>query len=636
MTGLLKSQRVITWNSYRRLLSTQAVSLNEEILSNYEAATTSNIKATKINNILTNQPSEKYLKSISLSSYGSNYENPSYTQNEIIKREIYKLIDSKNYNVFMDLLLQWTTTNVTTVDITKVLSPVEFSYLIKNVINFQKNLINQYTNFTPIIKAQQDKSITESIGSDNKDLRLVRSKELVDKIRKLYSNLLYVDSKEFIYHKDKRLNVYDSKALTGYKLTVQDYENLITLELNNFKLDLASKWFQRFEDQFENHLELMTYNMWRMKLQTYCGGLSNLWHIRGNELSEYHDNPRRGYIKSETSFLVVLNQFLIQQRKSDSNIVFNNDFNETLIYCIGYSKNTEYLVKYIKSTWGIGTDGSCTKALSPTDPRYPNIPVVKAILSSFSYNNKFFDGMKYLNAFQDHYDIDTSTFKSKSLWEQIFKWCNHSTKYNEKMVLSYYLNQTSVDRNNRRKTPSLAEAQRDANFDYEGYLTFMENLKAERIQTFEELWKLHTQESNMFSNRIYKIYLDFLREELDITKVESNYYDFLTKLSQHHQQFSVSKDSFNRKIKGDIDLSIYNIYLQTMRSLIDFKWKNTYAGQCQYLIQEWSIDREMETELTAWFELDRMPKYREMIEKKRQDFMVGLQTEEKESFLDLM
>lgn len=631
--SLLKTQRVVAWSSYRRLLTTQAVSLNDEILSAYETGVVSSAKSAKLTNILCNQPSDKYLKAISLSSYGINYDSPTYTQNEVIKREIYKLVDSKNYTVLMDLLLQWTTANVTTVDITKVLSATEFSYLIQNIINHQKNLINQYTNVTPILKAQQNKSISESIASDSKDLRLVRSRELVEKLRKLYSNLLYADSSEFIYHKDKRLDLYDSKALTGYKLTVQDYENLITLELNNLKLDLASKWFQRFESQYD--ISKMTYNMWRMKLQTYCGGLANLWHIRGNQLSEYHDNPRRGHIKSETSFLVVLNQFLTEQRKSEGNLILNNDFNETLIYCIGYAGNIDYLIKYIKSTWNIDSDGKCVEVLSPANPRYPNLAIVKAILTSFSYNNRFFDGMKYINAFQDHYNIDTQSFKSKSLWEQIFKWCNHSTKYNEKTVLSYYLHNTSATKN-RRKTPTLAEAQRDADFDYEGYLTFVESLKSERIQTFAELWKLHSHQCTIFSNRIYKIYLDFLREELDTVHVESNYYDLLTKLSHHYQQYTVSKDSFNRTLKGDIDYSIYSIYVQTMKSLIDFKWKNTYAGQCPFLIQEWSLDPEMERELTVWFEQDCMPKYRDMIEKKRQQFMVDLHTEEKDSFLDLM
>ncbi|CUM65161.1 uncharacterized protein PRCAT00002789001 [Priceomyces carsonii] len=639
MSTIIRSRHIHGLNSIsKRLFSSKASAVNDLHISAFDIYEKSSIDSDvnqiddKVGGVIRTSPSEVFLKSLPETHFlsGVKLDLSGLTQKQIIKRQIYRLAEIKDYESLISLFLKITDSSLNSRSWKHFITSDELSYYLRSVIDHEINLMS---------KAAREKLNFETKGkfySKRNEARRFR-----EGIRKVYSNLLYADSQEYIYDQSKRADLYNSTSLTGYKLSVSDYENLIYLELHNFKLDLASKWFQRFEEDYPNFADIMPHSMWVLKLQTYCGGDPRLWPMKNNYLTTKYYNPRKSKFKKELSFLSVFNEYCKSRNVDKSGLILDDKFKETLIYSIGYSKNLKFLSTYIESTWGIKEDGEVDGRLFTAldGSEYPTIGHLKAIVISYCYNQEFFKAMRYTNLFQKHYPIDLAGVSSKNFWENIFKWCNYSTSFNEERALNAYLKQTSMSKTSS-SPKSLIDMQKDADFDYEGFLAYLNKLKSTRSNTFNELWNLFNDTSSIFSDRICKIYLDFLKEEYVEVVDEEKYYGMLKCLLKFYHQYHVSSTSFNKRLipnpVNDIDLTIRGLYEDALKSLVEVKWKATYMGQCQPLINEWSIDLHMRDSLTLWLRSEVSPKFREMIEKRRENHMIALRTEDSDTFLDLI
>lgn len=638
MAHMLRKGHQIRGCMSKRLFSSPVVSLNDDIINSFESysGTTAKLTHNTPNNVLHTlkaTPSQAYINSLSESHFASSIKRETdIPKNEVIKSELYKLVELKQFDTLLDLFLKLTSKAEST-QWASILSAQELAYFTRDIIEHQIKLINQAADFK--IAARSENKIKGKLA----EARVFR-----DKIRKLYNNLIYTDSLSFIYSLSLRSNLYNSNKLTGYKLSVRDYENLIMLELHNQKIDLASKWFQRFEQQYPNgqHYELMNHNMWILKFEIYCGGSPYLWRIPETDLYANFHNPRRGLLKSEMSWLEVFTEFLKFYGKSNNNnAIINDRLNETLIYSIGYARNLEYLLKYVENIWGITPNGKLAEnfnGLKKDDPKFPCLNTLKAIVISLSYNQQFFQAMTYVNAFQEIYGdaIDLSSTKAKSFWDSTFRWCDISTRYDDERALSYYIKMTTVPDSKKKKKTSLKEAQENVDFDYEGYLAFISELKTKRTSTMDKLWDLYRDSNLFFSSKAYKIYFNYLKE----IQSEEKFYDFISLLSKHHHYYYVSNNSFNKihltvNKLNDIDESVYSLHNIALHELINIKWKAGYGGQCQPLIDEWSLNQRMQNNTTNWFKNTIMPQYTQMMEKKREEMMIKQRTEDDETLLDL-
>lgn len=648
MVLLKRKVNISCLRSNVRLYSNPAVSLNEEFLLSFDASQVNSKESTpRMQHLLAKLPSNSYIRQVLEPGSKFTLKSSQLSRNSMIKHEIYKLIELGNYQELLELMGNYM--RLENMNVQSNLSSEEIGYIMRVLIDYQiKTLVKSATRVQKI-NPQEAGTYSEKVARKHKvEGKLADSYRVLVEIRSIYSMLIFNNVTEHIYAHDKRIDFFEDPH--AYELSILDYENLIMLELRNNKMDLACKWFRRYEAQFGSEANLkMTLNLWILKLQTFCGGLPSLWPTKNTEL--YYKkvySVRKSHFKGEMTFISVFNDFLTYfsttQGKTNKKLIINRKFNQTLIYSIGYSENMDYLRKYIEFTWGIGENGRVEGFTVPeaNDSNYPDIEILKSVLVAFSYNGEFFEAMKYINSFQQVYKIDTDSIKksANALWEQVFKWCNTTTRFDEKRGLQYFLKQTRLE-----NTPTLDEAQRNVNFDYEGYLSFMENLKKDRINIHQQLWQLYLQTKSRFSLPIARSYYHFLTEDINqkLDDINQQYFEFLTYLLQQYHKYHVGVNSFNRRSEvlhrvSRTDQSIRELYTLVMKAFIDNKWKSTYAGQCQPLISKWSLDQEMKQELNEWFVNDRLPKYQEMIDRKRQEFMVGLRTEDKddESLLNLM
>ena len=127
--------------------------------------------------------------------------------------------------------------------------------------------------------------------------------------------------------------------------------------------------------------------------------------------------------------------------------------------------------------------------------------------------------------------MDNTQLANKNFWERVFHWANISTSFTEENALKYFLKQSNYI-GEGVESLTLQELTNDVDFDYEGYLQFLNKLKVERCDIFNQIWQIiHQEEENFgFSNYIYKLYLNFLKEHIIPTEVETEqkYYDYLS------------------------------------------------------------------------------------------------------------
>lgn len=592
--------------------------------------------------------SQQFEGSLSSSHLASAVPGKDRIVKDAVKQQMYACLQKDQYEVVIRLLSTLTDTK-TQEELRRwneILTNEELSFFLGRLVEYQKQLVVRATSAKAVALERETLFRNANIAKNA--------------IRTIYNNLLYGNRDlTFMYDRSMRNDLTVSPDWTGYQLTTHDYENLIGLEITNMKFDLASKWFQRFDQQFgENAKGIMTHRLWVLKLETYCGGYPFAWEIsdKVNELTTLNHQPKQSFLKLGKSFVVVFNEFLqLQKIRGGAGLgkSLGSQFIKALIYSAGYSRNTEYLVKMIQLIYGINSEGKLVSTKND-DVMQPTQEVLEAIFVAFAYSNEIFSGLRYINAFQQLYNIDLSSRQTRSLWGKLFRWSENMTRYDETKTLVMFM-KTENEANASDKNisipvvSSLEEAQTNVNFDYEGYMEYVDSVRTRRVNTMNALWSLYKANNSFYSSSAYFSYYRILSEALkhDLktslggealnSEVEKPIYQFLSELGDVYYTIN-SPDSYNF---GSVSLGQYHetirhIYESAIKDLVTYKLELAHMGQVEPLIAEWSIDRDMQESLSQWYSVVR-PTFLAELEEKREKKMALLRSDENEdAFLGLM
>lgn len=561
--------------------------------------------------------SQVFLNGLALTHFASTY-TPQPTEADLVKREITTLIHNKSFDNLARVLAKWTSN---TADATwqSVLSHSELSYVLGAIVEHQIGLITKAAT-----SMLMHKNSVHTLSG------MAHARELREKVRTIYGNLLYGDSQHLYSHSRRNLST------TKFQLNSKDYENLISLEVNNGKLDLASKWFQRLEQHYPDgqHNQHMTQNLWLLKFKVYGGGLLSLWKVEPTELYEVEVNPRQSRLKSERSWLELFNDYVTHQQLllSSGKVVFDVNLLKVMFLSMAYSKNVGQLTKLVEQNWGIAKNGSfSSKFQKPVvgDPLYPDLETLRTIVVSMIYNKEYISSMAYLNAFQEHYDINLS--ESKHFWDQLFRWSELTTRFSQLRALQYFIKETATTvpqpADESDFAEALSEAQKSADFDYEGYLKFVADLTNQRSRLLHELWKCYQESSPGFSVRVYQTYLNLAEE----SPLDEQTYVLLSALRKEHHKHSGSPESFNRAATTDKVSKIRALYTKSMKNFINKKGTTGKLGQIKPLIRKWSLDESMRERLDQWAETQQA-RYLEV----QNSQTIEQMDEDEEGFLGIM
>lgn len=565
--------------------------------------------------------SQNFLKSLSQTHFAS-LHRPQPTEAELVKREVSSLLQNGSYDVLLRALLKWTGGRV---DATwqSVLSHDELSFIIGKIVNFQIGLITKAGT-----AHQLNKKGMHALST------MTHARDVREKIRSIYRNLLYGPSHGHLYSRKGRENFRSS-----FQLKPQDFENLISMELNNGKLDLASKWFQRMELQYgdNSHYRHMTQKLWLLKFQVYGGGEPSLWKVAPTDLYEMEVNPRQSRLKSERKWLDIFNEYVNHQHLllASTKVIFDTKLLGVMFASMAYSNNVGQITKLIEQNWGISPRGKMTSGFAAPkvgDPLYPDLELLKTIVTSMIFNKEYVASMAYLNAFQEHYGINLTD--SKHFWDQLFRWSEITTRFSEFRALQYFIKETATTlykpTSQGEVDVLLREAQQSADFDYEGYLKFVGDLTNQRSKLIGELWKCYHESKPGFSVRVYQTYLRLLEEN----PLDDLAYEILSSLALENHQHKVSSDSFNRSATTDRVAKIRALYSKGMRILLNEKGTNGKLGQLEPLISKWALDDAMAERLRTWVG-SQQPRFLEISNKKSIN-SIAQHEEEEEGFLGLM
>ncbi|KAG5422349.1 hypothetical protein I9W82_001444 [Candida metapsilosis] len=569
-------------------------------------------------------PSRSLTESYELSSvFASNVNESRDLQ---IKKELIMLSEQKSYKRLATVLETWSSRDLD--GMVKTLGrELIASYLNLIIEENRKRHVDKFS-LSPIQKSNKLLKIIQKL-TDSSDF--IVEEEFTKEIRNVYRNLLYRNQVEHFYHKNKLQDIYSGNYLTGYKLIPSDFENLMELELGNYKLDLASRWFHTFRKQYgDQWRQRMTPKLWTLAFKIDGMGDNRWWTIKGTELSSYYKNPLRSRFKPGMNMDLMDVQYELED--------LDLEFHAAVIQSLAYAGRVKDVKSYVSKIWGVDENGNLNTSsrISRESHLYPSTDFLSALFVSLAYNGEFVSSVKYINGFQLAYnEIDSDSGNTKVFWEQLFKWANISTMFEESRALKYFLTKSNYSRGSN---VDLKDAQNDASFDYVGYLQFIESLRSERVKTFDQLWAIvqNGEEHLPFSSVVYKTYLDVLNEGPE----EQKLFDYLTCLSKEYSMYNIKAGSFTKRSgmgffpTNDISSSIRVLYTEAMKSLIELKSTTTFLGQIEPVIEKWSIDADMERELSIWVE-GMMPTYKKDLEAKREEFMNNL-AEEDDSLLDIL
>lgn len=624
LTGIRRLDRFRKFAWSRHFSAPAALTLAGSVVQNFEESKVRSRSAATVAGSVTASASLQFIANLSLTHFASTFKPQAPNEGrEIVKKEIRKLMATGRYENLLLALVNWTAPGAS-IAWTEIISHAELSHILGQIVHYQIGLIT---------KAGTARLIdTNAVSTKTK---LTQSHEIREQLRMVYSNLLFDQETKthHVYETSRR----SALGATGLDLSSQDYENLITLELNNAKLDLASKWFQRLEQQYPDgaHYRHMTYRLWLLKFEVYGGASPALWKVDPSELYEKLINPRKSQLKSERLWLDVFNDFIKHQQVmlGNTQLVFDKHFTTVMLFSVAYSRNVGQLSKLIELNWGITPQGkmlSKFKKLAKDDPLFPDIDVLKAVVTSLLFNRQFVPSMAYMNAFQEHYGIELS--KSKHFWDQIFRWSEVTTRFSEYRALQHFIRETATTLKSSGDSLSitLEEAQKSPDFDYEGYLKFVGDLRNQRSKLILELWKCYGECQPGYSPRVFRTYLSLLVEE----PTEEKCYEFLTILALQKQLHSISPDSFNRTLPKELLCTVNQLYTKCMKTLVELKGTNGNLGQIGPIISRWSLDDSMRNYLDNWSHAQQ-ERYLEIANEKRNSAKEE-EEDEDEEFLGLM
>lgn len=494
-----------------------------------------------------------------------------------VKNKINVMIKRKQYDELLHILYAWTRPTLS-IQWNTVLSHDEFSYILGLLVTQQAILLTQAGSLKML-----------DWNSDSFKLSFKRAHATKNSIRAVYTNILNPDA-----HLYSKMGKSSDFLLSG-----KDYENIILLELNNAKLDLASQWFRHMELRYPNgeHYKLMTRNLWILKFKVYSGAHSPLWVIQRPELYENEILPRQSHFKSEILWMQMFDEYsknqylLLGSRKC----AFDNQLVCAMLNSVAYSKNMTQVYSIIELNWGILPKGKmASKFVKPSkdDPLYPDIEVLTTIVLALIFNEDFRTALAYVNGFQENYSIDLQ--ESTLFWDQVFRWSDLKTRFNELRALQVYLKKSECSvvlapTNTSQFQSALIQAQKSPEFNYEGYLKFISRLQSKRMGLLMELWRCYQECSPGFSIRPYQTYFSLIEESPD----SSSCYALLTALSREWYVYNVSEHSFNRNSSRATTSKIQTLYEKVLLKLLDIKGEAGDFDEFAPIIEQWSLDETM-------------------------------------------
>lgn len=558
-----------------RFLSTQAIPITDIKNDTYKTSSTrfeSTPKPNTIGHLITQKSSRQYLDSVSTTHFNSMVEQKFY-----IKSQLYDLVKDKQYSALLEAIM-----TISKNFHANHLTQQELTYFIKKLIDHQQNLLIQ------LVHLKRSKASKGAINN-MKD----QSDKWRRQIRKIYSNLLFKSSATSIYARSLRDTWHTVPK--SFNLSVSDYEALMEFEYTNSKPDLVNKWFDRFIA--EHGESQMTNDMWKLRFKLN-GGDPKLWNSFKSELySIVYKVSESKYFAS--GFNRVLELYL-KYNSIDDQI-------DTIIYCLGHIGKVDSIYQLVEDKYGINSQGKRTGHKS-----VPDLNVLTAIVTSLAYNKRYFESMVFINSFQANFDLDLN---DKYFWDYLVKWTDTTTRYDEKLVLHHYVNIYCP----KVKSSRLETLLNDANFDYEQYLVFLDQLKNKRIKVMKEIWNLYQESTSTFSASNYRIYGMFLQEIKD----EDEYYKILQQLGDFHHRYTLKPTSFNFKYLGlnSIVQSIRSLYQHNLEAFIELKLNNQLIGQVHPLIEKWGLDEPMKIACMKYYN-QRLPEVRQELENKRREEMI--------------
>lgn len=508
-----------------------------------------------------------------------------------LRAELDRLLKCKSFDSVLSLLVKWTAPRRDR-DWLNTLEHQELSHILKQIVMYQIGVI-------------QDAASLKTFSHDElyNRSKLSHARTIREGLRKVYSNLLgdASSSHKHLYSRGRKHGAQNP-------LSAGDLENLVLLELGNGKLDLASRWFQVFEQQYPNqeYYKHMTYKLWLLKFQVYGGSKASLWPVQLSQLYEKIINPRRGNLKSEVTWVEMFNDFVKNQAVvlGSSRAVFDKSLVCEIVYSVARQGHVSQVHKLIELNFGITSDGKVARGfkLPPrSDPLYPDIEVLQTVVISLLYNRRYVESLKYINSFQTVYSLEVGDKLAKYFWDQLFRWSEMLTRYSEYRALHQYIKDTNVKAllapsNAAELNVTLEEAKSLPAFNYEGYLQYIGDLSAQRSGLIKELWRCYHESGVEFTVRPYQTFLALAAE----LRSEPDCYELLRHLFKLKEMYGVSPDSYNYTMAIERVGKMTELYTNTMKLLLDIKGQSGDMRSIPHILTEWSLDPGMETSLQQW------------------------------------
>lgn len=511
-----------------------------------------------------------------------------------IRNELFDLLHKRDYSNLVKQLRVLTDRN-RPLRWRRMLKPSEMSYIMKQIIEHQARLVSLMGTSITLDK--------DSVGTAEMRTNV---KVMVKDIRVIYGNML---ESPLLYGTRKSSDPRPGEDITRemvkrllttakYQLLPLDYENLVTMELHNGKLDFALQWFQHMATVYPGgeHYRHMTPLLWLLKMELFGSGLPQLWIVKPSKWHHIEINPRRLRFRAEMHWLDVVNDYMANQRLllHLEVPVLDRDVVATMIASMSYLGHVPQVLKLVENHWGIDERGKLVEDFVKPDvgdPLYPTVQTMTTVVVSMMFNRRYANSMAYLNAFQQHYGVDLTSVRD--VWDKLFRWSEITTRYTPDRVLQHFLKETAPS------IPAgtlLAEAKARPDFDFEGYLKFSNDIANQRFRLLDEVWRCYHQCSPLFSVRPYITYLTALRDQAhDLPEV---FYNYLAALRREKRLREVPAASFNVGIPSRRMHDIHSLYLKGMRALIQNRVANGHEAEIPYVVAKWLLDDAMTAQLT--------------------------------------
>ncbi|OBA22776.1 hypothetical protein METBIDRAFT_38187 [Metschnikowia bicuspidata var. bicuspidata NRRL YB-4993] len=590
--------------------------------------------------LLAASPAAAYLGSLSAPRHGPDTATTP-GRSELVKAEIARLLREKRFDALLATVSRWTSPALR-VPWHTVLLPREMAHVLRRLVEYQKHML---------FKASSAKMMAHKDAAPH----MAHVRRLREQIRAVYANMLLAPGSDapHLYAKGSGPLAPGAAAALPprFSLAAADYENLIELELNNAKLDLALRWFQHLDRQHGPAApRLRTHRLGVLRFQVYGNAQLSLWRVERSPLNDVVVDPRQSSFKHAQKWPDLFRAYAAQQGAAvgAARPVFDSAFVAVMLLLVAYDKNVKQAARLVEANWGLAPDGRLVPGFrrpAPLDPLFPDLDVLTAVVVALLFNQQYVSCMAYINAFQAHYALDVGGPHSRRFWDQIFRWAEIASRFSEARAFQHFVSSTGapVAAGTADAFPAaLDEAKQSAAFDYERFLAFVAGLRRQRHGLLAELWKCFHESSPGFSARPYRTYMHVAAELLQplvvLTAAECELqgaalcYDILRRLADEAEAHSVAPCSFNAPLARATGERIRSLYAQTLRMLVHAKGQAGHMAEIPYIARKWSLDTVMERDVRLWAQRRENVYLQKMLELE----LRRLREDEDDGFLDLL